>query len=84
MQQMLAAMREFRKGPPSTSAPSGGQRAEGGRSFQRRLPIVPHLTPDQVKEHMAAGKCFGCGSKEHSARGCPKRKMINGKPSWSN
>ena len=66
----------------------GKHNAHGSRAGAggfRALPIIPHLTPDQVTEYMAAGKCFGCGAKDHSSRGCPKRKVgADGRVSWSN
>jgi hypothetical protein len=57
------------------------QRGSAGRG----LPRIPHLSPDQVKEYMDAGKCFGCGSTAHQSRACPKRKEgPDGRPSWGN
>jgi hypothetical protein len=82
VQEMLAFMREQRKGngsassgPPSSRgsfAPRGGRSASSHRN--RGLPQIPHLSPLQVKEYMDAGRCFGCGSTEHQSRQCPKRK----------
>lgn len=74
MRQMLNAMREERR-----SNNRGGGAGSASSRPPRSLPRVPHLTPEQVKEYMDAGKCFGCGSTEHSARGCPKRKAVFGK-----
>jgi hypothetical protein len=66
-QQLLNAMREQHRrgagGKPAASDPR-----------DRRLPKVAGLTPTQVKEYMDNGKCFGCGSKEHMSRVCPKKK----------
>lgn len=81
-QQLLNAMQDKRRGP---AAPAGGKGARGGRFQPRGPPRIPHLTEEQVKEYMAAGKCFGCGSTDHSARACPKRKVdADGRPSWGN
>lgn len=80
LRELLNAMREERKGPSQRGR--GGSRGRGGR---RPLPVVPHLTGDQVQQYMAEGKCFGCGSKEHQSRECPKRRVdANGRVSWSN
>ena len=87
---LLAAMQDNRRGgrgagTGSGSGNSGGgnNRHHGGRSYG--LPRMPHLTEDQVKEYMAAGKCFGCGATDHTSRGCPKRKKgADGRVSWSN
>lgn len=82
LQQMLNAMREQRVGR------RGGFSQRGGREGQpnaRRLPQIEHLSPQQVREYMAANKCFGCGSTEHLSRQCPRRKVdANGKVSWTN
>ena len=67
-QQLLNAMREQR------GRGAGGKPA-GFDPRDRRLPKVTGLTPGQVKEHMDNGKCFGCGSKEHMSRSCPKKKV---------
>ena len=87
---LLAAMQDNRRGgrgagTGSGSGNSGGgnNRHHGGRSYG--LPRMPHLTEEQVKEYMAAGKCFGCGAKDHTSRDCPKRKKgADGRVSWSN
>ena len=85
LRELLNAMRESRR----AAAPSGkGTGAAGGRggtnsNRKRGLPVVPHLSPDQVGEYMAAGKCFGCGSTDHQSRACPKRQEdANGKVRW--
>ena len=90
---LLAAMQDNRRkgagagsSNGSSSSGSGGSnrhvRFAGGQS---RLPIMPHLTPVQVKEYMDAGKCFGCGAKDHTSRGCPNRKKgPDGRITWSN
>lgn len=82
-QQLLNAMRDERRaGAAGRGAGSGGSR---GRPQPRGLPRIAHLTPQQVSEHMEAGKCFGCGSKEHQSRQCPRRKIgADGKVSWTN
>ena len=73
--EFLAAMRDARKGGV------GKNNRREGRG--RRLPTIPHLSPEQVREYMDAGKCFGCGSTEHRGRDCPKRKVDgNGNVSW--
>lgn len=78
---LLNAMREERRGPSS----KGGYRDHGRRGGPPGTPQIPHLTPEQVQQHMRDGKCFGCGSAEHRARQCPKRKVgADGKPSWTN
>jgi hypothetical protein len=86
---LLAAMQDNRRGGrgagagSSSSSGGGNNRHHGGRSYG--LPRMPHLTEDQVKEYMAAGKCFGCGATDHTSRGCPKRKKgPDGRVSWSN
>jgi hypothetical protein len=86
---LLAAMQDKRRqGAGGSSSSSGGNRDRNVRfasGQSRGLPTIPHLTPEQVKEHMDAGKCFGCGSKDHRSRGCPKRKVgADGRVSWSN
>lgn len=88
---LLAAMQDTRRsgrgagaaGSSSSSSGGGNNRHHGGRLYG--LPRMPHLTEDQVKEYMAAGKCFGCGAKDHTSRDCPKRKRgADGRVSWSN
>ena len=88
LHQLLNAMREERRSGkgagPSSRAPGGapsGTRSGGSRG----LPRIPHLSPNEVQEYMDQGKCFGCGSKDHAARACPKRREdADGRPSWSN
>jgi hypothetical protein len=83
LRELLNAMREERRGPSHR----GGAGARSGPSNPRMrgLPQIPHLTPVQVQEYMDAGKCFGCGSKDHQSRKCPKRKEdAKGRVSWSN
>jgi uncharacterized membrane protein YgcG len=85
---LLAAMQDNRRGgrgagAGGSSSGGGNNRHHGGRSYG--LPRMPHLSEDQVKEYMAAGKCFGCGATDHTSRGCPKRKKgPDGRVSWSN
>jgi hypothetical protein len=82
LQHLLNAMRDERKGPASSSNSSKFSR---NRMMGRGMPRIPHLTPLQVSEYMDAGKCFGCGSKEHRSRNCPKRRIgIDGKVTWLN
>lgn len=70
--EALHAMREQRS--------SRSARRDGAPTY------VAHLTPEQVAEYRAAGKCFGCGSTNHQSRQCPKRKVdaSTGRVSWSN
>ena len=89
MKLMLAAMQDTRRGAgASGSSGSSNDRNNRHARFspnQSRFPTVPHLTPEQVKEYMDAGKCFGCGSHDHRSRQCPKRKIgANGRVSWLN
>ena len=48
--------------------------------------FISHLTPAQTIEYRAAGKCFGCGSKEHMSPKCPRRVVDekSGVVSWPN
>jgi hypothetical protein len=85
MKLMLAAMQDKRRqGGSSSGSSSGGNRGNRSVRFAAGPPTIPHLSPEQVKEYMDAGKCFGCGSKDHRSRGCPKRKVVDGRVSWSN
>lgn len=78
MRELLAYMREQRRGGASSSSSRGGYAPRGGGSMGahrlRGLPKIPHLSPNEVKEYMDAGKCFGCGSKEHQSRDCPAKR----------
>jgi hypothetical protein len=67
-QQLLNAMQQ----QPLRKPTQGKQRAG-----DRRLPVVDHLAPRQVREYMEAGKCFGCGQTGHSSRQCPQSKQLN-------
>jgi len=88
LHQLLNAMREDRrggKGASSSSRAPGGAPSGGRSGGSRGLPRIPHLSPNEVQEYMDQGKCFGCGSKDHAARACPKRREdADGRPSWSN
>jgi Retrotransposon gag protein len=81
LQSLLATMLDNRRvgdGNRSKNRHHAPPRARG-------IPVIPHLSPEQVKAHMDAGKCFGCGSSEHRARQCPRRSVgAEGRPSWSN
>jgi hypothetical protein len=83
LEQLLAAIqhRGGGGGNRDSSSGRGGNRSYGG---PRPFPRVPHLTPQQVKERMDAGQCFGCKSTEHNSRGCPKRKVdaVTGRVTW--
>jgi hypothetical protein len=82
-QQLLNAMRDERR--PGGAGRGGGAGGNRGRFQPRGPPRIAHLTPQQVSEYMDAGKCFGCGSKDHQSRQCPKRKIgADGKVSWTN
>lgn len=70
--ELLNAMREQRRARPAGAGAEGQARPKGLDPRDRRLPRIPHLTPVQVKEYMDNGKCFSCGSKEHTSRGCPQ------------
>ncbi|THU99881.1 hypothetical protein K435DRAFT_794590 [Dendrothele bispora CBS 962.96] len=37
------------------------------------------LSPKEMEEYRAEGKCFGCGSKEHLARNCPTKNSVHSK-----
>ena len=50
---------------------------------QRSLPRIPHLSAEQIRTYMDQGMCFGCGSTEHRSRDCPKRKIVDGRVTWS-
>jgi hypothetical protein len=80
-QQLLAAMQHERRGAGTGSNGRGAQGAQGP-FVSRGLPRVPHLSESQVKERMLSGACFGCGSKDHQSRQCPKRIMKDGRVSW--
>ena len=81
--QLLNAMREGRRAEGSSS--SSGGKGKFSRFRPGGLPRIPHLSPEQVKAYMDEGKCFGCGSKDHRSRACPKRKEdATGRVSWSN
>ena len=91
MKLMLAAMQDTRRAAGASGSSSRGSNGSRNNrhvrfsSGQSRFPTVPHLTPEQVKEYMDAGKCFGCGSHDHRSRQCPKRKIgADGRVSWSN
>jgi len=86
MKLMLAAMQDTRRRGAGAGSGNGRSSSSNGSGRNGRpLPRMPHLTEDQVKEYMAAGKCFGCGSKDHTSRDCPKRKKgADGRVSWSN
>jgi hypothetical protein len=66
LHQMLAAMHSQHRG-------NGGSNSSGSKDARtpRSLPVIKGLTPQQLKAHMDAGKCFGCGSTSHLIRGCP-------------
>ena len=78
MRELLAYVREQRRGGASASGGRGGHAPRGGSSMGahrlRGVPRVSHLSPNQVREYMDANMCFGCKSTEHQSRECPKRK----------
>jgi hypothetical protein len=69
---LRAALRDRRPGP-------GPNLATGSERRRRPLPMISHLSPQQVKEYLDAGKCFGCGSNQHQYRACPQRGSAPGK-----
>lgn len=85
LMELLNAVRDERRSGGGSGAGASGSSSGGSRrSFQPRgLPTIPGLSEAQVKEYMDAGKCFGCGSKDHRSRQCPKRKVgADGHVSW--
>ena len=76
-----AMQQQDRRQPGSGQYGRGGQGAAGGYA-PRPLPRISHLSEAQVKEYMATGKCFGCASKDHGSRECPRRKVVDGKVCW--
>lgn len=83
---LINAMRDNRRSTAGAgSSNSSNSSNNRGRVTPGGLPRISHLSPEQVKEYMDAGKCFGCGSKDHRSRQCPKRKVgADGRVSWSN
>jgi hypothetical protein len=49
-------------------------RGDGGDRGRRPPPPISWLSEKEVLEHMAAGKCFSCGSTAHRSLECPKSK----------
>jgi len=89
LREYLNAMRDQRANRVATGARGAGREGQPASSrggFRGRMgpPRIPHLSEDQVREYMDAGKCFGCGSKDHNSRGCPKRRVDDktGRVSW--
>ena len=86
LREYLNAMRDHRANRVATGARGreGQQPSRGSFRGRQGPPRIPHLSEDQVREFMDAGKCFGCGSKDHNSRGCPKRKVDDktGRVSW--
>lgn len=80
---LLNALRDERRAQPSRGNRGGRNQRQPG------LPRVPHLTEQQVREYLDAGKCFGCGVKTdgpggHYSNKCPRRQTdANGRVSWS-
>jgi hypothetical protein len=48
-----------------------GGRGGGGRFGQARLPAVPEVSPDVIRQRLEAGACLRCGQTGHRAAGCP-------------
>ena len=74
-QQLLAAMQD-RRAPNKPRRQNGGGGGAGGRGGgEVRLPRfqVKGLTPEQVRAHLDADTCFGCGGKGHQSRNCPAK-----------
>ena len=86
LREYLNAMRDQRSHRPADGRQGGGGRGgrDGHRGGDRPLPRISHLSEDQVREHMTAGKCFGCGLKDHTSRACPRRQQdkATGRVSW--
>ena len=81
---LLAAMQDSRRGGGSSSSAVGGGGGVGRAWVPRGPPSIPHLSEKEVKEYMAANMCFGCKSKDHQSRQCPKRVVKDSRPSWTN
>ena len=69
-QQLLHVMQQQQQ-------PSSRRAKQPRAGGDRRLPVVDHLAPRQVREYMEAGKCFGCGQTGHSSRHCPQSRQSN-------
>ena len=79
---MLAAMQNgYRSGGDHRG---GGGFAGVGAQQRGQLPVIKGMTETQVKEYMAAGKCFACASTAHTSRGCHLRRRdpSTGKITW--
>ena len=82
--EMLNALKQFRHAGKPHSGGGGPRAPFAAREGPRPLPRIPHLSEAQVREYMAAGKCFNCAKTDHSSRSCPGRKVgPDGKLAWS-
>ena len=82
--EMLNALKQFRHAGKPHSGGGGPRAPFAAREGPRPLPRIPHLSEAQVREYMAAGKCFNCAKTDHSSRSCPGRKVgPDGKLAWN-
>ena len=56
--------------PPSLASSSSGAPREW---VPKPLPVIPGMSPAEVKSHMKEHKCFTCHETGHRSFGCPKK-----------
>ena len=78
LRMFIAAMQQQRLPAGGGTHGRGALGANGGFEKPRGPPSIPHLTPDQVMEHMKGGLCFECKTAGHISRYCPNRRMVTG------